>query len=138
MKIRGLDRKEAMKRVAKDRGVGKRDLSGIIGGNMNIELKPENDWMTCREMDTRSYRIPAVSVLEWMRYCCPGLQKVKPGERVVDLGTGTGIIPILLEARSRGSSFTGLEIQPESADMASRSVQLNDLQERVHIVKWRY
>ena len=46
----------------------------------------------------------------------------------------TGIIPILLEARSKGASFTGLEIQPESADMASRSVQLNDLQERVHIV----
>ena len=41
---------------------------------------------------------------------------------------------ILMEAKTEGKHFTGLEIQPESADMASRSVQLNDLQERVHIV----
>jgi tRNA1Val (adenine37-N6)-methyltransferase len=63
-----------------------------------------------------------------------GFAKVKPGERVLDLGTGTGIIPILLEARTKGSSFIGLEIQPESADMAQRSVQLNNLTDRVHIV----
>ena len=63
-----------------------------------------------------------------------GVAKVKPGERVVDLGTGTGIIPILLEARTKGASFTGLEIQPESADMARRSVLFNELQDRVHIV----
>lgn len=63
-----------------------------------------------------------------------GFARVKEGERVLDLGTGTGIIPILLEARTKGASFTGLEIQPESADMAKRSVLLNDLQERIHIV----
>ena len=43
--------------------------------------------------------------------------KVKPGERVLDLGTGTGILPILLEGKTKGSHFTGLEIQEESADM---------------------
>lgn len=53
----------------------------------------------------------------------------------MDLGTGTGIIPILLEARSKGASFTGLEIQPESADMAKRSVALNGLQDRIDIVE---
>ncbi len=63
-----------------------------------------------------------------------GFARIKRGERVLDLGTGTGIIPILLEARTKGASFTGLEIQPESADMAERSVRLNHLQERVHIV----
>lgn len=63
-----------------------------------------------------------------------GFARVKPGERVLDLGTGTGIIPILLEARTKGESFTGLEIQPESADMAARSVRLNHLEERVHIM----
>lgn len=63
-----------------------------------------------------------------------GFAKVKPGERVLDLGTGTGIIPILLEARTKGKFFTGLEIQPESADMARRSVRLNHLEERVTIV----
>lgn len=63
-----------------------------------------------------------------------GFARVKPGERVLDLGTGTGIIPILLEAKTKGKMFTGLEIQPESADMARRSVRLNHLEEKVHIV----
>lgn len=60
--------------------------------------------------------------------------KVKPGERVLDLGTGTGVIPILLEAKTEGEEFTGLEIQEESADMARRSVAYNGLSEKVHIV----
>lgn len=63
-----------------------------------------------------------------------GFANVKPGEHVLDLGTGTGIIPILLEAKTKGEHFTGLEIQPESADMAERSVKLNGLTERINIV----
>ena len=49
--------------------------------------------------------------------------KVKAGECVLDLGTGTGILPILLAAKTKGKHFTGLEIQEESADMACRSVR---------------
>lgn len=60
--------------------------------------------------------------------------KVKPGEQVLDLGTGTGVIPILLSAKTRGKHFTGLEIQPESADMARRSVAYNRLEENVEII----
>lgn len=63
-----------------------------------------------------------------------GFAKVKPGETVLDLGTGTGIIPILLEAKTDGAHFTGLEIQPDSADMARRSVALNALERKVDIV----
>ena len=55
-----------------------------------------------------------------------GFAQVKPGEKVIDLGTGTGIIPILLEAKYDGEHYTGLEIQKEMADMAARSVRLND------------
>lgn len=58
----------------------------------------------------------------------------KKGDRVLDLGTGTGIIPILMEAKTEAEHLTGLEIQPESADMASRSVALNDLQNKISIV----
>ena len=47
----------------------------------------------------------------------------------MDLCTGTGIIPILLEAKTDGSHFTGLEIQEESAEMARRSVLMNGLQD---------
>ncbi len=60
---------------------------------------------------------------------------VKEGENVLDMGTGTGIIPILLEAKTEGKHFTGLEIQSESAEMAGRSVALNNLTEKIDIVE---
>ena len=64
-----------------------------------------------------------------------GFAQVKEGEVAVDLGTGTGIIPILLEAKTKGKHFTGLEIQEEVAEMAGRSVRLNQLENRVDIVR---
>lgn len=64
-----------------------------------------------------------------------GFAQVKKGASVIDLGTGTGIIPILLSAKTEGKEFYGLEIQPESADMADRSVRMNHLEERVHILE---
>lgn len=60
--------------------------------------------------------------------------RVKPGEQVLDMGTGTGVIPILLSAKTAGKHFTGLEIQPESADMARRSVAYNRLEDKVEII----
>lgn len=60
--------------------------------------------------------------------------RAKEGERVLDLCTGTGVIPILMTAKTQGQYFTGLEIQPEVADMASRSVRLNHLERKVQIV----
>ena len=62
-----------------------------------------------------------------------GFAQVKKGENVIDLGTGTGVIPILLEAKTKGNHFTGLEIQKESAEMAKRSVLLNGLQNKISI-----
>ena len=64
-----------------------------------------------------------------------GFAMVKKGERVLDLGTGTGIIPILLEAKTEGEHFSALEIQREVADMAKRSVSLNGLEEKIQIVE---
>ena len=60
--------------------------------------------------------------------------KVKAGECVLDLGTGTGILPVLLAAKTKGKHFTGLEIQEEGADMARRSVRHNQLEEQIDIV----
>ena len=63
-----------------------------------------------------------------------GFAQVKDGERALDLGTGTGIIPILLEAKTDGKHFTGLEIQEEMADMAARSVLYNHLEDKIEII----
>ena len=63
-----------------------------------------------------------------------GFIKASPSDRIIDLGTGTGILPILLRAKTGSTDITGLEIQEQSADMAKRSVLLNDLEEEIHIV----
>ena len=60
--------------------------------------------------------------------------KVRAGETALDLGTGNGIIPVLLSAKTEGKKFTGLEIQADTAEMARRSVAWNGLEDRVEIV----
>ena len=58
---------------------------------------------------------------------------VRKNEKVLDIGTGTGIIPILMEARYGGDYYVGIEIQEDVADMASRSVKYNNLEEKIII-----
>ena len=101
---------------------------------MEIKLKPEE---RLDELHRNGYYI----IQNTKKFCfgmdavlLSGFARVKEGERALDLGTGTGIIPILLEAKTEGEHFTGLEIQEESADMASRSVALNHLEGRIDIV----
>ena len=55
--------------------------------------------------------------------------------RVLDLGTGTGIIPLLLSAKTQAESLCGLEIQADSADMARRSVAMNHLEDRISVIQ---
>lgn len=64
-----------------------------------------------------------------------GFANVKEGETVLDMGTGTGIIPILLAGKTKGKHFTGLEIQSASAEMAKRSVRYNHLDDRISIIE---
>ncbi|MCR5055030.1 MAG: tRNA1(Val) (adenine(37)-N6)-methyltransferase [Lachnospiraceae bacterium] len=56
------------------------------------------------------------------------------GSRILDLGTGNGIIPLLLSALMPGYEIKGLEIQEESVDQARRSVEMNGLSHRIEIV----
>ena len=63
-----------------------------------------------------------------------GFARARRSDRLLDLGTGTGIIPLLMEAKYHYSHLTGLEIQAESADMAARSVMLNGLADKIEIV----
>ena len=60
--------------------------------------------------------------------------KVKKNGHVVDLCTGSGIVPILLSAKTDAKKITGIEIQSDIADMARRSVSYNKLDEKIDII----
>ena len=59
---------------------------------------------------------------------------VRDGEKVIDLGTGSGVIPLLLASRCSTASVVGVELQDEMAELAERNVQLNGLSNRIEIV----
>lgn len=58
---------------------------------------------------------------------------VRPRERIADMGTGTGIIPLLLSQKREDTTFEAFEIQPEVAQMAARSIKLNGLEQRIRV-----
>lgn len=100
---------------------------------MAIDLKPGE---RIDDLQIKGYRI----IQDPERFCfgmdavlLSSFANVKQGEEVLDLGTGTGILPILLAAKTDGKRYAGLEIQEESADMARRSVILNQLEDRIEI-----
>lgn len=59
---------------------------------------------------------------------------VKKGGTVLDLGTGTGIIAVLLAGKTQAKMVYGLEIQPEMAEMAMRSAELNGLEDKLRFI----
>ena len=99
-----------------------------------IELK---DGERIDELQRNGYRI----IQDPERFCfgmdavlLSGFCTIRAGEDVLDIGTGTGILPILLQAKTEGRHFTGIEIQEDSADMARRSVEMNGLSEKIEIL----
>ena len=101
---------------------------------MTTNLKPEE---RLDDLQIKGYEIiqhPGKFCFGMDAVLLSNFARVKKGEHVLDLGTGTGIIPILLAAKTEGERFVGLEIQEESADMARRSVAHNSLEDKVEIV----
>ncbi len=101
---------------------------------MEIEIRPTE---RIDELGRNGYRI----IQNPDRFCfgmdavlLSDFAKVKEGDKVLDFCTGTGIVPILMEAKTEAASFTALEIQEESAEMARRSVALNHLEEKIEII----
>ena len=102
---------------------------------MNVEIK---DYERVDDLHRNGYML----IQDPKRFCfgvdavlLSGFATAKKGDKVLDLGTGTGIIPILMSAKTKAEHFSALEIQPESAEMARRSVLLNDLQDKIDIVE---
>lgn len=87
----------------------------------------QNGYYIYQAMDGFRFGVDAVLLSEFA--------KVKRGETVLDMGTGNGIIPILLAAKTDGKKFYGLEIQPYSAQLARKSVAYNSLGDRIEIVQ---
>lgn len=103
--------------------------------NSTIELK-ENERID--DLERNGLKI----IQDTKRFCfgmdavlLSGFVKVKSGANVIDLGTGTGIIPILLSAKTEAKTIKALEIQHDSYDMALRSVKLNDLSSKIEVVE---
>ena len=61
-------------------------------------------------------------------------KKMKKNSKVLDIGTGTGIISILLAKKTQCKEIIGIEIQEDIADMAKRSVELNNLEDKIKII----
>ena len=101
---------------------------------MTIELKPEERLDDLQRNGFKIIQNPGKFCFGMDAVLLSGFARVKAGEKVLDLGTGTGIIPILLAGKTKAGHLTGLEIQEESADMARRSVSYNGLEERIDIV----
>lgn len=59
---------------------------------------------------------------------------IKPNDEVMDLGTGTGIIPLLIASKTKVAHIDALEIQEDVCDMAKRSVELNGLTDKINII----
>lgn len=79
--------------------------------------------------DKTGYRFSIDSVL------LAGLTRVKPADRVVDLGTGCGVVPLILAFRGRGREWIGVEIQRELAELARGNVRRNGFGGRVAVVE---
>lgn len=102
------------------------DVSIVLKENERIDDLQRNGYQIIQNPDKFCFGMDAVLL--------SGFVKLKAGSTLLDMGTGTGIIPILLEAKTQAAHLTGLEIQEESADMARRSVKLNKLEDKIAIV----
>jgi tRNA1(Val) A37 N6-methylase TrmN6 len=102
--------------------------------NLDIILK-ENE-----RIDDLQYK--GLKIIQKENAFCFGLDAVllsnfadvKKNDCVIDLGTGTGIISILIAGKTEAKCITGVEVQEDMVEMAKRSVKLNNLDDRVKIV----
>ncbi len=90
------------------------------------------------ELGRKGYRIlqdPAAFCFGMDAVLLADFVRAKKTDRVIDLGTGNGILPLLLDARDRGGSFEALELQPEAAALARRNVSLNGCEDRIRVTE---
>ena len=100
--------------------------NNLLKENERIDSLQRNGYSIIQDSTRFCFGMDAVLLTEFVR--------LKKGDKVIDLCTGTGVIPILLCAKSEAAHFCAVEIQKESADMAKRSVELNELEEKIDVL----
>ena len=98
-----------------------------INENERIDDLKINNYKIIQKKDGFCFGIDSVLLSDFA-------QDIKNEAKVVDLGTGTGILSILLCAKTNLKQIIGIEVQKEIAEMAERSCILNNLQERFKII----
>ena len=99
--------------------------NNLLKENERIDSLQRNGYSIIQNSTRFCFGMDAVLLTEFVN--------LKKGDRVIDLCTGTGVIPILLCAKSQAEHFEAVEIQEETADMAKRSVILNNLEDRIDV-----
>lgn len=102
---------------------------------MNVEIKDEERIDDLQLNGLRIIQNPNGFCFGIDAVLLSNFAKIKKNEKVVDLGTGTGVIPILLSGKTKASKLYGVEVQSEVADMARRSIVLNNLEEKIEIIE---
>ena len=105
----------------------KNDAAPLLKETERIDELGRKGYRIVQDTETFCFGIDAVLLAEFAA--------VKPGDRVVDLGCGNGILPLLLAGRDKGHSFVGVEIQEGMARLAERNVALNGLEKRISILQ---
>lgn len=98
-----------------------------LNNNEKIEDLGDKELKIIQARDSYRFSVDSILLLNFIR--------VKNYEKIIDLGTGSGIIPLLLFGKRKGLSIYGIEIQKDLADMARRSVELNKLQNYITIIQ---
>ena len=99
----------------------------ITSDNEKIEDLEVKELKIIQAKDSYRFSVDSILLLNFIR--------LKNFEKIIDLGTGSGIIPLLLFGKRKGLSIYGVEIQKDLADMARRSVELNKLQYGITIIQ---
>lgn len=101
-------------------------MGEILRESERIDNIPGTNFKIIQDKRRFSYGIDAMLLTSFA--------KVKKGSIVMDLGTGTGIIPLRLKALYEPQKIIGIEIQEDMAQMANRSVHMNHLGDTIEII----
>ena len=102
-------------------------MNNLIKENERIDDLQINNLKIIQNNNGFCFGIDSVLLTDFAR-------TIKNNSRIIDLGTGTGIIPILLTAKINAKKIIGIEIQEDVAEMAQRSITLNNLEEKIEII----